>query len=217
MGFAIDIRALEIQLSAMSDATMQQIRGRVKEAEKAGQDVFSSYAAHHVTTDPVLRSRVMTSKDSCTITYTASIKWPKLETVEVSPSLSHDTTGRNRQRVTVTGWRGKPVEIPKGFIWQGRLWRRDPGRRGYGEYGGLYLDERWHWKAPIVYVSGRYLWEMDGLPRPADVLTRCAGDLIKSVEGVLNARNLGKLDDPEYHWKDKNEKYKYRLFNSQGR
>lgn len=212
MGFAIDIRALEIQLSAMSDVTMQQIRGRVEEAEKAGQDVFRSYATHHVTTDPVLRSRVMTSKDSCTITYTASIKWPKLEAVEVSPPLSQDTTGRNRQRVTVTGWRGKPVELPYGFIWQGRLWRRDPYRPlipSRGSYTG--------WQQAIVYVSGRYLWDLDALPRPADVLTRCAGDLIKSVEGVLNARNLGQLDDPEYHWKDKNEKYKYRLFNSQGR
>lgn len=212
MGFAIDIRALEIQLSAMSDATMQQIRGRVKEAEKAGQDVFSSYATHHVTTDPVLRSMVMTSKDKCTITYTASIKWPKLETVEVSPSLSHDTTGRNRQQVTVTGWRGKPVEILYGFIWQGRLWRRDPYRPRIPSRTSFTGEQQ-----AIVYVSGRYLWDLDALPRPADVLTRCAGDLIKSVEGVLNAKDLGELDDPWHHWKDKNEKYKYRLFNSQGR
>lgn len=210
MGYAIDIRALEIQLSAVSDATMAQIRSRTEKAVKAGQDVFNAYAVNHVTTHPTIRSATRTAKDSCTVTYQASIKWPKLKYVEVSPPLSQDTTGRNRQPVTVTGWRGKPVTIPMGFIWQSSLWRRDPSRLQYWPAGEPYSQQA------IVYVSGRYLWGLDGLPRPADVLTRCAGDLIREVEGVLNVKDLGKLDDPWHRWKDKNERYKYRLFNSRG-
>lgn len=190
---AIDHRSFEVQLAAMSEEAIRDVKSRLDAAAEAGLAVFDRYAKNMVTSRPTLKRFIRKDPAACSITYTASLRWPKIESIQVTPSLAQDTTGRNRQPITVTGWVGKPVTIPMGFIWQGRLWRRDPGRRGYGAYetktsGGFYLDEHGHWKDPIVYVSGRYLWELDGLPRPADVLTRCAGDVIAATEEVLNGR-----------------------------
>lgn len=180
---AIDHRSFEVQLAAMSEEAIRDVKSRLDAAADAGLAVFDRYAKNMVTSRPTLKRFIRKDSAACSITYIASLRWPKIESIQVTPSLAQDTTGRNRQPITVTGWVGKPVSIPRGFIWQGRLWRRDPAREGYGTY----VDARGYQKDPIVYVSGRYLWELDGLPRPADVLTRCAGDVIAATEEVLNA------------------------------
>lgn len=189
---AVDHRSFEIQLAAMSSAEISRMRDRLDAASEAGLAAFDQYARNKVTSRPELKRYLRKSADSCSITYIASLRWPKIEEIQVTPSLSQDTTGRNRQPITVTGWVGKPVLIPYGFIWQHRLWRRIPydyeamfkkeNRGKYKVYG--YFNGQW--KEPIVYVSGRYLWELDGLPRPADVLTRCVDEVIAATEGVLN-------------------------------
>lgn len=182
---AIDHRSFEVQLAAMSEEAIKDVSGRLEEAADAGLVAFDRYAKNMVTSRPTLKRFTRKNSTGCSVTFVASLRWPKIEEIQVRPSLSQDTTGRNRQPITVTGWVGKPVTIPMGFIWQGRLWRRDPSRsvRTYG----YYTDRRGYDKDPIVYVSGRYLWELDGLPRPADVLTRCAGEVIAATEEVLNA------------------------------
>lgn len=182
---AIDHRSFEVQLAAMSEEAIRDVTSRLDAAADAGLAAFDRYAKNMVTSRPTLKRFIRKNSDACSITYVASLRWPKIETIQVTPSLAQDTTGRNRQPITVTGWVGRPVTIPMGFIWQGRLWRRDPSRAGRAY--GYYTDSRGYDKDPIVYVSGRYLWELDGLPRPADVLTRCAGDVIAATEEVLNA------------------------------
>lgn len=182
---AVDHRSFEIQLAAMSEEAIRDVTSRLDAAADAGLAVFDRYAKNAVTSRPTLKRFTRKNSEACSITYVASLRWPKIEEIQVTPSLAQDTTGRNRQPITVIGWVGKPVTIPMGFIWQGRLWRRDPSRSGRAY--GYYTDSRGYDKDPIVYVSGRYLWELDGLPRPADVLTRCAGEVIAATEEVLNA------------------------------
>jgi len=183
---AIDHRSFEVQLAAMSEEAIRDVTSRLDAAADAGLAVFDRYAKNAVTSRPTLKRFTRKNSVACSITYIASLRWPKIEEIQVTPSLAQDTTGHNRQPITVIGWVGKPVTIPMGFIWQGRLWRRDPVRSGRAY--GYYTDSRGYDKDPIVYVSGRYLWELDGLPRPADVLTRCAGEVIAATEEVLNAK-----------------------------
>ena len=178
---ATDHRAFEVQLAAVSEEAIRDVTSRLNAAADAGLAVFDRYAKNAVTSRPTLKRFIRKDSTACSIIYAASLRWPKIEEIQVTPSLAQDTTGRNRQPITVTGWVGRPVTIQMGFIWQGRLWRRDPARPDYGAYA----DARG--KDPIVYVSGRYLWDLDGLPRPADVLTRCATDVIAATEEVLNA------------------------------
>lgn len=167
MGYRVDFsRSYKADLAALSGKEMDNLRGRLNRAAERGVRVFDAYAHSKTTTHPPISARVRHSKSAGTVTLAVSGAVPSLRYVRVEPSLDADTTGRNRQLVTVMGWTGSSVPVPRGFIWRGIiLQRRETGRK---------LDN-----------AKPYLMERGALPRPSEILARCAGTVVTEVEAVL--------------------------------
>lgn len=167
MGYRVDFsRSYNADLAALSGKEMDNLRGRLNRAAERGVRAFDTYAHSQTTTHPPISARVRYSRVAGTITLAVSGAAPSLRYVRVEPSLDVDTTGRNRQLVTVTGWTGLTVPVPRGFIWNGIiLQRRETGRK---------LDN-----------AKFYLMEHGALPTPAEILARCAGSVVEEVEKVL--------------------------------
>ena len=167
MGYQVDFsRSYKAELDKLSDKEMDNLRGRLNRAAERGVRVFDAYAHSKTTTHPPISARVRYSRAAGTITLAVSGVAPSLRYVRVSPSLDVDTTGNRRQLVTVTGWTGLTVPVPRGFIWNGIiLQRRETGRK---------LDN-----------AKFYLMEHGALPTPAEILARCVGSVVEEVEKVL--------------------------------
>lgn len=167
MGYRVDFpRGYKAELDRLSGKELDNLRGRLNRAAERGVRAFDAYAHAKTTTHPPISSRVRYSKSAGTITLAVSGAVPSLRYVRVEPPFYVDTTGRNRQLVTVTGWTGLTVPVPRGFIWNGIiLQRRETGRK---------LDN-----------AKFYLMEHGALPTPAEILARCAGYVVEEVEKVL--------------------------------
>lgn len=167
MGYRVDFsRSYKADLAALSGKEMDNLRGRLNRAAACGVWAFDAYAHAKTTTHPPISARVRYSKSAGTVTLAVSGAVPSLRHVRVEPSLDVDTTGRSRQLVTVTGWTGRAVPVPRGFIWRGViLQRRETGRK---------FDN-----------AKPYLMERGALPRPSEILARCAGAVVTEVEAVL--------------------------------
>lgn len=167
MGYRVDFsRSYKVDLVALSGKEMDNLRGRLNRAAERGVRVFDAYAHSKTTTHPPISARVRYSRVAGTLTLAVSGAAPSLRYVRASPSLDVDTTGSKRQPVTVTGWTGLTVPVPRGFIWNGIiLQRRETGRK---------LDN-----------AKFYLMEHGALPTPAEILARCAGSVVEEVEKVL--------------------------------
>lgn len=167
MGYRLDFsRGYKAELDKLSGKEMDNLRGRLNRAAERGVRAFDAYAHSKTTTHPPISARVRYSKSAGTVTLAVSGAVPSLRYVRVEPSLDADTTGRSRQLVTATGWTGRAVPVPRGFIWRGIiLQRRETGRK---------LDNA------KPYLMGR-----GALPRPSEILARCVGSVVTEVEAVL--------------------------------
>lgn len=167
MGYRVDFsRSYKAELDKLSVRELDNLRGRLNRAAERGVRAFDAYAHSKTTTHPPISARVRYSRAAGTITLAVSGAVPSLRYVRVSPSLDVSTTGSKRQLVTVTGWTGRTVPVPRGFIWNGIiLQRRETGRK---------LDN-----------AKFYLMEHGALPTPAEILARCAGSVVEEVEKVL--------------------------------
>lgn len=164
MGTKDTFRTLPIDLSRMADAGRAALSASLDVAAREGVAKFSALAPRMTTTHPPMRSRVRVDEQGGVIELYVATKRPLLEYVEVSPGLSTDTTGRNRRLVTVTGWRGRSVKVEKGFIWNGKVWRRT---------GRTFVSAR------------RYLAGEGALPSPAEILADAAEKVADAVTGAL--------------------------------
>lgn len=148
--------------------TREAMREQMKTAGARGVAAFDAYAHSHTTMHPPMYSAVKESKDAFTVTLAVSGKVPTYGYVKVTPPLTTDTTGANRQPVTVSGWRGRSVTVPRGFIWNEVILQRKSDH-----------DRK--------LVNAKYYLRAHGaLPTPAEVLARCAGAVTEAVESAVD-------------------------------
>lgn len=164
MGIKDTFRTLPVDLFRLADAGRAALSASLDAAAREGVAEFSALAPRLTTTHPPMRSRVRADEQGGVIELYVATKRPRLEYVAVSPGLSTDTTGRNRRLVTVTGWRGRSVKVEKGFVWNGKAWRR---------VGRTFVSAR------------RYLAAEGALPSPAEILADVAEKVANAVTGAL--------------------------------
>ena len=164
MGTKDTFHTLPIDLSRMADAGRAAFSASLDVAAREGVAEFSALAPRMTTTHPPMRSRVRVDERGGVIELYVATKRPLLEYVEVSPDLSTNTTGRNRRLVTVTGWRGRSVKVEKGFLWNGKVWRRT---------GRTFVSAR------------RYLAAEWALPSPAEILADVAEKVADAVTRAI--------------------------------
>ena len=144
------------------------MREQMKTAGARGVAVFDAYAHSHTTMHPPMFSAVKEAKDAMTVTLAVSGKVPTYGYVRVTPAITTDTTGANRQLVTVSGWRGRSVTVPRGFIWNGVILQRKSAQ-----------DRK-------LVNAKHYLRTSGALPTPAEVLAKCAGAVTEAVESAVD-------------------------------
>lgn len=186
MGYkANSFKALAVDLSALSRASVEALTASLEDAAKAGVYKYDAIRKDLATTRPPMRAIVKVKKGKGgTIALWVSGKYPKEAHITIIPSLSTDTTGARRQPIRAIGWRGKAVEIPRGFIWNGVLYRRivhDPG----------HATLRWHYDDVDAsrYITRARKWLVDNgaLPSPAQILAKCADEVANAVAEAIHA------------------------------
>lgn len=170
MGYNADsFKALPVDLSALSKASVEALTASLGDAAKAGVYKYDAVAKALTTTHPPMRAVVKVNKgNGGTITLWVSMKHPKEAYITIIPSLSTDTTGAKRQPIRAIGWRGKAIEIPNGLIWGEKLYRRV----GHG-HGHITLARKW-------------LVDNGALPSPAQILARCAVEVADAVSEAIH-------------------------------
>lgn len=159
--------ALPLELSKIKADQMDALGVSLEVAAKSGVGEFSAFSVRETTTHPPMRSVVRVTKGGGTVQLWVATKRPLLEYVQVDPGLSEDTTGRNRRLVKVTGWRGRVIAVEKGFIWNGKVYRRNRSNRWFS-------------------AATRYLAARGALPSPAEILADCAQSVADAVVGGVN-------------------------------
>lgn len=187
MGYnANSFKALSVDLSALSNASVEALTASLGDAAKAGVYKYDAITKVLTTMRPPMRDVVKVNKGKGgTITLWVSEKHPKEAYITIIPPLSTETTGRNRQPIRAIGWRGKAVEIPRGFIWNGVLYRRighpagevSKSRRWYASDE----DSTWH-----ITKARKWLVDNGALPSPAQILAKCATEVAGAVVEAIH-------------------------------
>lgn len=167
MAYTFDLKDFGVNLSRMASKELDAFRKRMSRAAERGVKAFDSYAHTKTETHPPMAAHLHFSKRYNTITLAVSGMYPSFDLVKVNPGLETPTTGRNRRRVTVTGWTNRAVTVERGFVWNGLVQRRleDFNRR---------------------FTSARpYLLSIDALPSPAQIFFRCRGEVVSAVMEAL--------------------------------
>lgn len=185
MGYNADsFKALSVDLSALSKASVEAFTASLGDAAKAGVYKYDAVTKALTTTRPPMRAVVKVNRGKGgTITLWVSEKHPKEAYITIIPPLSTDTTGSKRQPIRAIGWRGKAVEIPRGFIWKGVLYRRVVHEAGsairrwsYDDYTGSHVTKARKW-----------LVDNGALPSPAQILAKCADEVADAVVEAVHA------------------------------
>lgn len=122
------LTTLPADLSSLAGQPMAVVKAHVQEAIQSAQSSFDTQTAEKFVfsgrdTAP-LGSVVSQSSDGVTVRLRVSSSAVPLEALSVSPSLSTDTTGNRRQRVSVTGMKSRTIDVSNGFIWDGKIFMR---------------------------------------------------------------------------------------------
>lgn len=158
-----DIRGLDLDLARLSTREAEDLRIRIERAAARGVKAFDAFAHSATETHPPIAAHVSHSKRENKLILAVSGRAPTFRLVKVDPGLSTPTTGRNRQKVTVSGWSSRSVSIPRGFVWNGTVMQRLEG------YGRDFTSAR------------RYAAAHGALPSPAQILARCQSEVIGAV------------------------------------
>lgn len=164
------LRTLPVDLSALAGQPMESIRARIQEARATALSVFDTGAAQRYVASGKLAApmgtHVAVSAKGVRIRHGVSSRALSIRDLRVTPGLDRPTTGANRQRVTVEGKRGMEIEVPRGFIWNGTVFMRQPtGRK--------------------IAPAKAWLVAAGADPSPAAMLGDCARDVIDAETAVL--------------------------------
>lgn len=164
------LKALPVDLSQMADAPMAAVRAHAQEAALTAVSVFDTRTAEKFVASgksvAPMGTTIKVEDKGVTIRHGVSSKPPSIREFSVTPGLDVPTTGANRQRVTVEGWRGRPIEVPRGFIWNGTIFMRAETGRG-------------------IAPAKDWIIRAGGCPSPAAMLGASANDVISAETAKL--------------------------------
>ena len=181
----LSLNALPLDLRAMADEPVEAIQARAGAAAQAALAAFDLGASgkfvFYGPQSAPMHTTVKSSKKGVTIICIVSDRPVRTKYLAVSPTLTRDTTGRNRQAITVSGRIGQSVEVPNGFVWSHSIWRRISGYHE-GKDG----------KVRSNITSARpWLVNAGANPSPANVLAATENEVTGAVTELL----LRAIDD----------------------
>lgn len=123
------LRTLPVALQQLADAPMESIALRATAAASLGVSVFDAVSAQKFVSSGRLTApmgtRITVTRKGVTIRQAVSRRPISIRDLHVSPGLGTPTTGANRRRITAEGWRGRLVDVPRGFVWNNTIFMRD--------------------------------------------------------------------------------------------
>lgn len=128
------LRSLPVDLQRLADAPIEVIQASVSQAVATALSVFDTTAAQKFVSSgkqsAPMGTHIAISKRGVKIRHGVSARALSISDLRITPALSHPTTGASRQRVTAEGRRGREIEVPRGFIWNGTVFmRNETGRK----------------------------------------------------------------------------------------
>jgi hypothetical protein len=164
------LRALPVDLSRMAGAPMTAVRAHAQEAALTAVSVFDTRTAEKFVASgksvAPMGTTIKLEDKGVTIRHGVSSKAPSIRAFSVTPGLDVPTTGADKRRVTVEGWRGRPIEVPRGFIWNGTIFMRAETGRG-------------------IAPAKDWIIRAGGCPSPAAMLGASANDVISAETAKL--------------------------------
>lgn len=123
------LRTLPIALQQLANAPIEAVATRAQAAASLGVSVFDAVSAQKFVSSGRLTApmgtRITVTRKGVTIRQAVSRRPISIRDLRISPGLDTPTTGANRRRITAEGRRGRVIEIPRGFIWNGTVFMRD--------------------------------------------------------------------------------------------
>lgn len=170
------LKTLPLDLSAMAGEPMESIQAHALAAYDSAVEVFDAKSSERYVFAGKLAApmgkQIRASKKGVTVKLFVAAKPVSLRRLQVRPGLSVPTTGRNRSAVHVAAEKGRDIEVPRGFVWNGGIFmRRENGRK--------------------IDSAKSFLVKAGADISPAAVLGRLKGDVIQAATDAL----LEGLDD----------------------
>jgi hypothetical protein len=170
------LATLPLDLSAMAGEPMESIQAHALAAYDSAVEAFDARCGERYVFAgrgaAPMGKRVEASKDGLTLRLLVSARPVSVRNLRVRPGLTVATTGSNRAAVFAASEKGRDVEVPRGFVWNGGIFQRrenDPRK----------IDSA---KAFLVKAGADL--------SPAAVLGRLKDDVVKAATDAL----LGGLD-----------------------
>lgn len=176
------LKTLPLDISAMAGEPMESIQARVLAAYDSAVEVFDEkssqlYVFSGKAAAP-MGKQIQASQNGVTVKLFVSVKPVSFRYLQVRPGLSVSTTGRNRSAVHVAAKKGRDIEVPRGFIWNGGIFMRRENERK--------IDSA---KAFLVKAGADF--------SPAAVLGQLKGDVIQAATDALLEGLDGKGKDAQ--------------------
>lgn len=175
------VETLPIDLQRLADESVEALRLRVDAAADAAVSAFDTSAGLSFTfsgrESAPMRTTVKASEKGVSILCIVSDISVKTRFLSVLPPLNRDTTGKNRQPILVSGRRGQWVEVPRGFIWNSRIFRS----LGRGEA----RDNPWVVSVNRITSARPWLVNAGADPSPANALAETQDDVAGAAMTLL--------------------------------
>lgn len=178
------LKALPLDISAMAGEPMESIQAHALAAYDSAVEVFDAKSSERYVFAGKLAApmgkQIRASKKGVTVRLFVAAKPVSFRHLQVRPGLSVPTTGRNRSAVHVAAEKGRDIEVPRGFVWNGGIFmrREDEPRK---------IDRA----KPFLVKAGADI-------SPAAVLGRLKGDVIQAAtDALLEGLGDGKGKDTQ--------------------
>lgn len=170
------LATLPLDLSAMAGEPMESIQAHALAAYDSAVEAFDAKSSERYVfagrDAAPMGKRVEASKDGLTLRLLVSARPVSVRNLRVRPGLTVPTTGGNRAAVFAASEKGRDIEVPRGFVWNGGIFQRR-------ENEPRKIDSA---KAFLVKAGADF--------SPAAVLGRLKDDVVKAATDAL----LGGLD-----------------------
>lgn len=122
------LATLPLDLSAMAGEPMESIQAHALAAYDSAVEVFDAKSSERYVFAGKLAApmgkQIRTSKKGVTVKLFVAAKPVSFRRLQVRPGLTVPTTGSNRAAVFAASEKGRDVEVPRGFVWDGGIFQR---------------------------------------------------------------------------------------------
>lgn len=180
------LKTLPLDISAMAGEPMEAIQAHALAAYDSAVEAFDAKSSERYVFAGKLAApmgkQIRASKKGVTVKLFVAAKPVSFRHLQVRPGLSVPTTGRNRSAVRVAAEKGRDIEVPRGFIWNGGIFMRTGTRK-----------DKWRG----VDSAKSFLVKAGADISPAAVLGRLKGDVIQAATDALLEGLDGKGKDSQ--------------------